>query len=313
MGRRDRRFEADRHAVQHGRCRGLGRETLGRIQIDDAAAQGAHDAPSAGVGAEGDRRSSGHDDPQRNVGAFVVPAGDKCQHDDAHRLLGILHKSQNARFMVAASSVRLAGLLTKTGGILTLQSANLQKGAPLATLNWTGVGALSQRAIGLRGYVQFRHGGTPDVKPTRQILAPFKDNFGDNDGFWYGEANSNMRFDVDGKEGRDEKGNVFFGSVNTNAGTPDDGPRNSFKIEVTDSAKHLLTIFSPASGATGASQNITLTAADGSTQTVRLDGTQGGVVVQFEFIGNVTLTLQQNFGGMGAPRPGASAAALFFD
>ena len=223
-------------------------------------------------------------------------------------------KSQNARFVVAASSVRLAGLLTKTGGVLALQSAKLENGAPVSQLELDGSRfALLQRAIGSRGYALFRLGGSGDAKPTRQILAPFKDNFGDNDGFWYGEANSNMRFDVDGKEGRDEKGNVFFGSVNTNAGTPDDGPRNSFKIEVTDSAKHLLTIFSPASGATGASQNITLTAADGSTQTVRLDGTQGGAIAQFEFIGNATLTLQQNSGGMGAPRPGASAAALFFD
>jgi hypothetical protein len=222
-------------------------------------------------------------------------------------------KSQNARFTVAASSVRLAGLLTKTGGVLGLQSANLEKGVPLATVNWPGTGSLTQRAIGSRGYVQFRRGGISDAKPTRRVLAPFKDTFGDNDGFWYGEWYSNMRFDIDSKEGRDAKGMAFFGSVNTNAGTPDDGPRNSWKIEVADTAKHLMTVFSPASGSTGASQSITVTTADGSTQTVRLDGTQGGAVAQFEFIGNATLTLQQNSGGSGSARPGASAAVLFFD
>jgi hypothetical protein len=219
-------------------------------------------------------------------------------------------KKQDTQFSVGASSVQLAGVLTQTAGVLALQSANLDKGAPVANLNWPGVGALSRREIGSRGYVLFRLNGT---NPTRKVLAPFKDNFTGNDGFWYGEPQSNMRFDVDGKEGRDEKGNVYFGSVNTNAGTPDNGPKNSWKIEVADNAPHLLTVFSPAIRTQGANQSITLTAADGSTQTAHFDGTQGGAIVQFEFIGNATLTLQQNVGGLGSPRPGASAAALFFD
>lgn len=222
-------------------------------------------------------------------------------------------KSQSASFSAGAASVKLAGVLTQTSGVLALQSDNLDKGAPVANLRWPGEGSLLRQGIGTRGYVLFRHNGFGDAKPTRRILAPFKDAFGDNDGFWYGEWSSNMQFDLDGKAGRDEKGVVFFGSVNTNGGTPDDGPRNSWKIEVADNATHLLTVFSPASGTTGASQSITLTGADGSSQTVHLDGTQGGAVAQFEFIGNATLTLQQNMGGMGAARPGASAGALFFD
>jgi hypothetical protein len=222
-------------------------------------------------------------------------------------------KPQAASFSVTPSAVKLAGLLTHTAGTLSVQSANADDGVAVATVNWPGAGAHLQRKIGTNGFVLFRLKGTQDARPTHKVMAPFKDSFTGNDGFWYGEAAGNMRFDLDGAPGQDKNGVSYFGSVNTNAGTPDDGPQNSWKIQVEDEKPHLLTVFSPAMRTQGAAQSIILTAADGSSQVVPLDGTQGGAIVQFQFIGNVTLTLKQNAGGMGAPRPGAGAAALFFD
>ncbi len=57
MGRRDR-GAGGRGDVEHRGRRGLGREPLGRVEVDDPPAQGAHDPPAAGVRpeAEDDRR-----------------------------------------------------------------------------------------------------------------------------------------------------------------------------------------------------------------------------------------------------------------
>src|SRR3712207_6851760 len=53
--------------VEHARGRGLRGEATRRIQVDDAAPQGAHDAPAAGVGAgrQGERDDDDH--PDRDV------------------------------------------------------------------------------------------------------------------------------------------------------------------------------------------------------------------------------------------------------
>ena len=86
----------------------------------------------------------------------------------------------------------------------------------------------------------------------------------------------------------------------------------SWKIEVADLSPHTLTVLSVGKGDIGAKQSVALSSGDA--KAVRLfDGGQGGTIVQFRFIGPVTLTLKQTFGGMGASDPGANCAALFFD
>ena len=64
-----------------------------RVEVDDPAAEGAHDPPAAGVGAERDRAGGRGDHPQRQVlrcrerGSPLVISD---QEDHAHRLLGVL-------------------------------------------------------------------------------------------------------------------------------------------------------------------------------------------------------------------------------
>ena len=55
VGRRDRGLEDERRGVEHRGADGLGGERVGWVEVDDLAAQGAHDPPATGVGAQRDR------------------------------------------------------------------------------------------------------------------------------------------------------------------------------------------------------------------------------------------------------------------
>jgi hypothetical protein len=227
-----------------------------------------------------------------------------------------------ATFSLTATPVALAGLLTQTGGTLTLDPT-APANAPVTTVSWGGHGGLQTVDLGTRGYILFRHGGYSASVPTRQMLAPFVDTFANGDGFWYGDADGNMQFDLradDGtvKIGKDAQGHVRFGSVNSNAGVPgkpETYPGTSWTIKMTDTVPHLLTVFSPAKGYRGAKERFTLksTTGDASPVVVEFDGTQGGAVLQFRLIGSVTLSVQQTVGGMGSSDPGANCAAMLLD
>ena len=65
VGGRDRGLEDVRRRVEHRGRHRLGREAAGRVEVDDAAAEGAHDAPAAGLGAERDRGRGREDHPER--------------------------------------------------------------------------------------------------------------------------------------------------------------------------------------------------------------------------------------------------------
>ncbi len=213
-------------------------------------------------------------------------------------------------------------LTNASGGILTLDSrapADYNAGKPATTISWTGTGSMNQKSIGSHGYVLFRwqNIGTP----TRVVKAPFSDTFS-GDGFWYGDAYSNMQFDVIQADGSTTVGrdgtNVRFGSVNSNAGTsgvpstyPSAGPWN---ILVSDMLPHTLSIFSPAKSGVGAREQFVLTSNGVDTTLARwTDKSQKGAIIQVRFIGSCSLYVQQTAGGMGASDPGANCAALFFD
>ncbi len=224
-------------------------------------------------------------------------------------------KSQNSQFTVAAASVRLAGLLTQTSAEFSRCKTRIWK---MVRQRRRSIGRAQARfcdvksvRAAMRSFV-WAAPAMPNQRATS--LPPFKDNYAGSDGFWYGEWFSNMRFDVDGKEGRDQKGDVFFGSVNTNAGTPDDGPRNSFKIEVGPIALHLLTVFSPASGARGAmpEHHLNVRRWKYSNGAVRRHARRRDCAIPVRRQRHSVVAAKHS-GGMGAPRPGASAAALFFD
>ncbi len=229
-----------------------------------------------------------------------------------------------ATFTASVAPLMLAGVLQQTGGVLTLDTSvpATELTLPATRLTWNGQGSLPVDAIGTHGYVLFRHGGYSAAQPYRRILAPFVDTFTAGDGFWYGDDTENMRFDLRKDKdtvvpGRDAGGHVRFGSVNSNSGTPGQPntyPGVSWNISVTDAAPHLLTVFTPSKGV-GAKERLQLRDADGKATpvTVEFDGSQGGAVVQFRFVGNVVLTIQQTVGGMGSSAPGANCAALFFD
>jgi len=229
-------------------------------------------------------------------------------------------KPVKAAFFVTASPVAVAGQLTQTGGKLAIDAA-APAGQPAATVLWPGQGLLPTEKVGRSGYVLFRHNGNPD--PTRVVRAPFADTFAGGDGFWYGADGGNMRFDLckaDGtiQPGQDAQGRRFFGSVNSNAGTPgkpETYPGAQWTVQVSDAAAHLLTVFSPAKEASAAKQRFVLRSATGDfpPAIVEFDGRQGGAVIQFRFIGNATLSVQQTVGGMGSSNPGANCAALFLD
>ena len=86
--------------VQDRGGHGLGGEAASRIQVDDLAANGAHDAPTAGHRAQRNRRGARELHPQGNVHfasdgiedvmRLAVAAGHQRHDDDAHRLLRVL-------------------------------------------------------------------------------------------------------------------------------------------------------------------------------------------------------------------------------
>ena len=227
-----------------------------------------------------------------------------------------------ATFKLTANPVGVAGIRTQTGGILTLDT-RAPAGQPVTTVPWAEEGSLSTVQLGRRGYVLMRRNGSTDAIPTRIIRAPFTDTFTAGDGFWYGDSDGNMQFDLllpDGTRqvGRDKEDHVRFGSVNSNAGTPlkpETYPGASWTITVTDAVPHLLTVFTPAKGNYGAKERFVLRSASGDCPpaTVELDGTQGGAIIQFRFIGSATLEVRQTAGGMGSSNPGANCAAIFLD
>lgn len=226
------------------------------------------------------------------------------------------------RFTLVAAPVALVGWQSRTGGTLEVDP-QAAPGEPLATVAWPGQGFLPVTRIGRSGGVLFRRQGYAQRLPERWLRGSFADTFTEGDGFWYGDSDGNMRFDLrqaDGTvvEGRDAQGRVRFGSVNSNAGTPgkpETYPGASWHLRPGDNAPHRLTVFSPAKGGQGARQRFALRGAIGEAPPAMLevDGSQGGLILQFLFIGNVTLTVRQTAGGMGASDPGANCAALFLD
>jgi len=230
-------------------------------------------------------------------------------------------KPVRAAFTVTVTPVSVAGQRTQTGGILTID-ASVPAGQPVATVDWPGQGSLSTAKVGRSGYVFFRYNGNTAI-PTHVVHAPFADTFTGNDGFWYGETGGNMQFNLrqaDGaiQAGQDAQGRRFFGSVNSNAGTPgkpETYQGTQWQISVNDTGPHLLTVFSPAKGPSGAKERFVLRSATGGflPATVEFDGSQGGSVIQFRFIGNTSLSVQQTVGGMNSSVPGANCAAIFMD
>lgn len=232
----------------------------------------------------------------------------------------VMGKPVPATMKVVATSVAVVGRIDNTGGTLTLDT-KAPAGKPATRLTWTGNGSLVQNEIGSKGYILFWHRNKRGA--TRVIHPPFVDGIETYDGFHYGAAGGNMQFDLrlaDGtvQEGRDEGGSVRFGSVNSNAGTPgkpETYPRcQPWKINVTDRQPHVLTVFSPGQ-ARGAKERFILRGEneDIPPAIVEFDGSQGGSVIQFKFIGNVTLAVEQTVGGMGSSDPGANCAAVFLD
>ena len=62
------RAEDERGDVEDERGRRLGGEAVRRVELDDPAAERAHDPPAAGVRAGRDRGGRREHDPQRDVG-----------------------------------------------------------------------------------------------------------------------------------------------------------------------------------------------------------------------------------------------------
>ena len=227
-----------------------------------------------------------------------------------------------AKFSITAAPVEVIGQFTRTGGTLTLNTA-AAAGQPVTTINWAGEGSLPTIDVGRRGYVLFRYKGYTHSVLTRKIYAPFSDTFTGDDTFWYGDTGGNMQFDLRHADktqevGKDKEGHVRFGSVNSNAGTPgkpETYPGAGWKITVNDAAAHTLTLFSPAQEDRSAKERFVLRSTTGEfpAAIVEFDGTQRGAIIQFRFIGNATLSVQQTVGGMGSSNPGANCAALFLD
>ena len=222
-------------------------------------------------------------------------------------------KTERGSLAVTGTTVALTGLMENTGGILAIDSSQLADAKPVTTIDWSGTGSLERRAVGTSGFVLFRHQGYFDSVPTRRIQPPFVDTFSGPDGFWYGDDGSNMRFDLDGLPGKDPTGGVRLGSVNSNDGTPDQGPGVKWNLKVGDTTPHLLTVFTPGKGDVGAKERYTLTSTGGDTKSVEFDDSQGGAVIQFQFVGNVTLSVVQTVGGIGSTPVGANCEALFLD
>jgi prepilin-type N-terminal cleavage/methylation domain-containing protein/prepilin-type processing-associated H-X9-DG protein len=241
------------------------------------------------------------------------------------------HVEKKTDVMLAGGWDTLTGL---SGGALVLDSRNPAAdaaGKAATSIPWTGKGTLTKTDVGAHGYVLFRWQNV--TAPTRLVRAPFADTFS-ADGFWYGDAYSNMRFDVTdgttttigGDAGSTAADKIRFASVNSNAGTtgvpatyPAAGP---WSINVSDNQIHTLTILSSAKTTggignlgTNAKQKYVFTSTGGAPITLGewLTNPQGGIILQVRFIGNAKLTVYQTAGGSGASDPGANCAALFLD
>ncbi len=230
-------------------------------------------------------------------------------------------KTVPATLQICTTAVAVAGRIEQTGGKLTIDTA-AAAGTPATHVDWMGNGSLARDEIGTRGYILFWHQNKRESP--RVVHPPFVDAIETYDGFHYGAEGGNMQFDMrlaDGsvQEGKDQNGLVRFGSVNSNAGMPhkpETYPRcRPWKIKVTDSEPHLLTLFSPRYHSRGAKERFILSSENESIAPaiIEFDGSQGGSVIQFNFIGNVNLMVEQTVGGMGSSNPGANCAALFLD
>ena len=90
MGRTDRDTRIG-SAEQGDRTGSLGAEPPDRLQLGDAHAHGAHDAPASGEGAERDRRMTKQNHPVGNVkGRAQVTGIEEQDRNDPHRLLRVV-------------------------------------------------------------------------------------------------------------------------------------------------------------------------------------------------------------------------------
>ena len=87
----------------------------GGLDVGEARAHGADDAPAADVGADRDGECTGGDDPERagRCRRPARPAGDQRQGDDAHGLLRVVgavgegHEAEEKIWPVAESAALL--------------------------------------------------------------------------------------------------------------------------------------------------------------------------------------------------------------
>jgi hypothetical protein len=186
--------------------------------------------------------------------------------------------------------------------------ADGEAGAAAATINWTGEGAITQRAVGRHGFVLFRWQNGPTSK--RLVLAPFVDTFA-KDGFGQCDGYNGLTLKVDGVAGSVATGRNHTGKVPQNAA----GSAATLTLQATDTAVHTVTLVTTVRGGHAApparftvgdpTNKVTWTLAE-------FDGSQGHTVVQFRFIGACTLTVTQTArDGDGNNR--ANIAGLFLD
>ena len=88
--RRRRRRAEQRRPEDHGRRAGLAAQPVDGLHAVDAPADGAHDAPAAGRGAERQRDSAAEHRPQRRRRRRDVAVGEQQRGDHAGRLLGVV-------------------------------------------------------------------------------------------------------------------------------------------------------------------------------------------------------------------------------
>ena len=87
--RRHRACRSGQGEHDRGRRR-LGRETVDRLELDDAVAHRLHDPPPTDRSAQREGRRGNDDHPPRDRRRRDQPSREQRQGDDAHRLLGVV-------------------------------------------------------------------------------------------------------------------------------------------------------------------------------------------------------------------------------
>ncbi len=206
-------------------------------------------------------------------------------------------------------------VLSNAVGKLDLDASAVAAGSPSAVIDWSGEGSIVNREIGRGGYIVFRHQASDwfhAVEPLQNLASGFTFSTHNPgrfpDGLHAGGRAKSLQMSIDGTS----CGKIYGGSL---WGQKKETQSASWDLTATDGKTHQLTLLL----GIGAKERLLLAPLDqpeDKRELVSFDGSQGMSIVQFNFTGDVRLTLEQaayTEDEIKKNRPPANITAIFLD